>query len=111
MPVLFIPYAPRLVFLPYHNRTQRWACIVAHRRCGKTVACLVDMIKRAILGPGDGRYAYVSPLLSQGKDNVWTYIKHYAEPLITETNETELRVTLRNGSSLRIYGADNPDRL
>ena len=111
MPKLTIPYKARSLFLPYHNRKQRWACIVAHRRCGKTVACIVDLITRSILGPKDGRSAYVAPLLSQGKDIAWTYIKKYGEQLITEINETELRVTLRNGSSLRIYGADNPDRL
>ena len=46
---IILPYAPRRVFLPYHARAQRWSCIVAHRRCGKTVACINDMIKRALI--------------------------------------------------------------
>ena len=39
-----IDYRPRSVFLPYHERTKRWSAIVAHRRCGKTVACVNDLI-------------------------------------------------------------------
>ncbi len=30
-------YRPRDVFVPLHNRTARWACVVAHRRAGKTM--------------------------------------------------------------------------
>jgi hypothetical protein len=44
-----LPYAPRRIFLPYHKRAERLAFIVAHGRCGKTVACINDMIKRAPL--------------------------------------------------------------
>lgn len=112
MPEIILPYRPRQVFLPYHNRTQRWAVIVAHRRCGKTVACVNDLIRRAIINPRPhARYAYVAPFLSQGKEIAWEYIKRYAAPLITGVNETELRCTLRNGADIRIHGADNPDRL
>ena len=45
--VVQLDYAPRRLFLPYHNRTQRFAAMVAHRRCGKTVACVNDIIPRA----------------------------------------------------------------
>jgi hypothetical protein len=51
--------AEQRIILPYAP------CIVAHRRCGKTVACINDMIKRAIiLDRPHGRYAYVAPGLS-----------------------------------------------
>src|SRR5512139_375476 len=114
-----LPYRPRKVFLPYHERQQRWSAIVAHRRCGKTTATIVDMIRHAILRtkPGgatvleNGRYAYVAPFLSQGKEIAWDYIKRYARELVSEVNETELRVTLRNGARLRIFGSDHPDNL
>ncbi len=33
-------YKPRDVFLDFHDRTQRWAVIIAHRRAGKKVACI-----------------------------------------------------------------------
>ena len=108
-----IPYAPRRAFLPYHYRSDRWAVIVAHRRCGKTVACVNDLIRRAtLIDKPDGRYAYLAPLFNQAKDVAWMYLKRYAAPLLAgPPNETELRVDLVNGSRIRLYGADNPDRL
>jgi hypothetical protein len=33
-----IPYRPRVAFIAYHARDQRWAAMVCHRRAGKTVA-------------------------------------------------------------------------
>jgi phage terminase large subunit len=108
-----IDYAPRPQFLPFHNRNQRWACLVAHRRAGKTVATINDKIRRAITDTRpDGRYAYIAPLYNQAKDIAWSYLKKYAEPLLANSpNETELRVDLVNGARIRLYGADNPDRL
>lgn len=112
MPELVIPYRPRSVFKPYHARTQRWACMVAHRRCGKTVATINDEIRRATTQTKpDGRYAYVAPYLAQGKEIAWDYLKRYAQPITVAVNEAELRVTLINAASIRIHGADNPDRL
>lgn len=107
-----LAYAPRPVFAPYHDRTQRWACIVAHRRCGKTVACINDEIRRAVtLTLPYGRYAYVAPFLAQAKEVAWDYLRRYAQPIVVDKNEGELWVELINGARVRIHGADNPDRL
>jgi hypothetical protein len=98
--------------MPYHQRKQRWACIVAHRRCGKTVACINDIIKAAaLLKIPHGRFAYVAPYLSQAKEVAWEYLKRYSAPIITDKNEGELWVELIGGSRIRLHGADNPDRL
>jgi phage terminase large subunit len=111
-----IPYTPRALFRQYHGRTQRWACLVCHRRMGKTVAAINDKVRRAVqLTLHDGRYAYVAPQLNQAKDVAWNYLKRYTEPLLIEKNEAELWVEIPNAaghrSRVRIYGADNPDRL
>jgi phage terminase large subunit len=106
-----IDYAPRRQFLDYHNRTQRFAILVCHRRAGKTVASLNDLIMRAAQTP-NGRFAYIAPFYSQAKDVAWEYLKHYAAPLLADSpNESELRVDLVNGARVRLYGADNADRL
>jgi len=57
------------------------------------------------------RFAYIAPLFNQAKDVAWLYLKHFARPLDAELNESELRIDLPNGSRIRLYGADNPDRL
>lgn len=109
---IILDYAPRRVFLPYHDRPQRWAALVAHRRCGKTVATINDEIRRAVTCPlPHGRYAYVAPFLSQAKEVAWEYIKRFAAPIISDKNESELWVELVNGARIRVHGADNPDRL
>lgn len=85
---------------------------MAHRRCGKTVACINDLIRRAAtLERQHGRFAYVAPFLAQAKETAWDYLKRFAQPILAEKNEAELWVELINGSRLRIHGADNPDRL
>ena len=59
----------------------------------------------------DPRFGYVAPLYSQAKDVAWEYVKFYSRGLGGSINETELRVDLPNGARVRLYGADNPDRL
>jgi len=59
----------------------------------------------------DPRFAYVAPLYGQAKDVAWQYVTHYARGLGAIVNETELRADLPNGARIRLYGADNPDRL
>lgn len=86
--------------------------MVAHRRCGKTVACINDLIKRAAQeGKRDGRYAYVAPYYAQAKSVAWDYLLKFSEPIRTHANQSELWVQLRGGARIRLYGADNPDAL
>lgn len=79
---------------------------------GKTVACINDTIRRAIIeGKRDGRYAYVAPFLAQAKAVAWDYLLHYSEPIRSGANASELWVQLVNGARIRVFGADNPDAL
>lgn len=60
----------------------------------------------------DGRFAYVAPQFNQAKDVAWLYIKRLTADIPGVTyNESELRANLPNGAQVRLYGADNPDRL
>jgi phage terminase large subunit len=112
---IVIPYAPRAQFVPYHDRTERFAKIVAHRRFGKTVGCINDKIKAALTNNRQyppPRYAYVAPTYTQAKDIAWGYLKHYSAPLPgIKTSESELWVEYPNGARIRLYGADNYDRM
>lgn len=106
-----IPYAPRRAFLPYHETSKRWRVIVAHRRAGKTVATVNQLIRSALTcDKPNPRAAYVAPLYKQAKDVAWSYLKEFTRPIPgAEANESELRVDLPNGGRVRLYGADNPD--
>jgi phage terminase large subunit len=108
-----IPYSPRPQFRAFHDRTERFGVTVAHRRAGKTVAAINDLIRAAVTcGKPNPRFAYIAPYFAQAKDVAWNYLKHYTAviPGVTQ-NESELRVDLPNGARIRLYGADNYDRL
>mgnify|MGYP006191607257 CR=1 FL=1 len=69
---------PAEQFAAFHRRNQRWACIVAHRRAGKTVACVMDLIDAALrCEKPNPRFAYVAPYYTQAKDIAWSYVKQY----------------------------------
>jgi len=107
-----LDYKPRDVFEDFHEREQRWAIIVAHRRCGKTVACINDLIYKALIdGKEDGRYAYLAPYYAQAKSIAFDYLMRFSEPVRANHNVSELWVELINGARIRLFGADNADSL
>lgn len=111
--VITIDYRPRPQSIAYHERTQRWACTVAHRRFGKTVREINELIKAAATSDKPSpRFAYLAPYYAQAKAIAWDYLKHYARPLLAKPPmESELSVDLVNGARIRLFGADNPDAL
>lgn len=107
-----LDYAPRSPFVPLHTRSQRWAVVVAHRRAGKTVACVNELIKSALLAKEGARFAYVAPFLRQAKAVAWDYLKRFARPIPgLAINEAELRIDFPNGARVQLFGADNADAL
>ena len=105
-------YCPRKVFEDFHDRKERWSVIVAHRRCGKTVLCINDLIYKALMDDKeDGRYAYIAPYYSQAKNIAWDYLVRFSQPVLRKANQSELWVELINGARIRLYGADSPDGL
>lgn len=111
MEVVF-EYEPREQFMPFHQRHQRFSALVCHRRAGKTVACVNELLERATYTPKkNARYAYVAPYYRQAKDVAWQYLKQFGGGAIVKTRESQLRVELFNGAWITLYGADNPDAL
>lgn len=91
---------------------KRWGIAVAHRRAGKTVACVQKLYMGALkCKRPKPRFAYIAPLYTQAKDVAWEYVRQYAVKLGATPHETELRVDLPSGARIRLYGADNPNRL
>src|SRR5262245_18545801 len=61
---------------------ERFACIVTHRRAGKTVACIQDLQHAAVSNRNvRSRYAYLSPFLKQSKTVAWDYLRATTAPL------------------------------
>ena len=106
---------PREAFRRYLNRKERWSCIVAHRRAGKTVAVIQDLLLRSLTYKRKGpptRYAYVAPTRDQAKDIAWGYLKSYVSKIPgVEINESDLRIILPSKSQLRLYSGDSYERM
>lgn len=111
MPVVQVQYEPRWYFNPFHARNQRWSILVAHRRAGKTVAAVNDLIAKAAYNTRKNpRYGYIAPLYNQAKQIAWQYLKDYAEPFSPKISESGLFVELpHNNARITLFGADNPE--
>jgi hypothetical protein len=108
-----IPYAPRPLQRELHDNRARFSVIVCHRRWGKTVWAINELLKAAITCTREApRFAYVAPLYRQAKAVAWDYVKRFSDPIPGRVyNEAELRVDLPGGARITLFGADNPDSL
>ena len=113
MPEVTIPYTPRDVMIPFHDRTSRFACLVAHRRCGKTVAAINDLIRDALtINRPNVRVAYIAPSYRQAKAVAWDYCKEFTYKIPgIKVNEAELRIDFPNGARIRLFGAETADSM
>lgn len=103
--------------LPKHikglmNDSTRHKVIVAHRRWGKTSYGVRKIILKGLEIP-NSKYFYIAPTYKQAKMISWTMFEDYLRPLelTKDKNETELRITLKTGSTIELKGADYPDSL
>jgi len=113
MTEVVIPYAPRPQMKAFHARKERFACLVAHRRFGKTVGAINDLIRDATKIKRDNvRVGYIAPFYNQAKAIAWDYVKHFTSVIPGMSyNESELRADFPNGARLRLFGADNYDAM
>ncbi len=112
---IVIPYTPRILQAKLHNELARFNVVVCHRRFGKTVFAINQMIKSAIqdlqAGKKAPRYAYLAPLFKQAKTVAWDELKRLLIDFPdVKFNEAELRADFM-GARIQLYGADNPDTL
>ena len=113
MGIVTIPYKPRPLQRAIHERLKRFNLLVIHRRAGKTVLAINQLIKWVMTCTHDRpRGAYIAPLYRQAKSIAWDYLQHYCRPIPgAEFNQAELRVDLPGGARIQLFGADNPDSL
>lgn len=106
---------PRPAFRPYLLRKQRFACLVCHRRAGKTFSCLQDILRCALTHVRKGpplRYGYIAPTRGQAKDIAWGYLQDFVRDLPgVKVNQAELWLQLHNGAQIRLYSGDSYDRM
>ncbi|RHH25982.1 terminase large subunit domain-containing protein [Desulfovibrio legallii] len=108
-----IPYKPRPLQRRFHDERTRFCVLLCHRRFGKTVAAVNDLVRQALRTERkDWRAAYAAPFYSQAKAVAWDYLKKFSAPLPgVQYNESELRCDLPNGARIRLFGTDNAQAL
>lgn len=114
-PKIIVELEPRDQFRGYLERKERWACLVVHRRGGKTFGCIQDLLHRALTHRREGpalRYAYLAPTRDQTKDIAWGYLKQFTAQIPdVKVNEADLQITLPNKATIRLYSGEAYERL
>lgn len=122
MTKIIIPYTPRPIWRdvihPAMDQKKR-AVLVCHRRFGKTVGCINELIKKAVQNSLRApQYAYIAPFRNQAERIAWNYLLYYTSPIPgRKINASKLFVELpsqhKNSPGARIFvmGADYPDAL
>ena len=110
---IVIPYKPREHQKAVHKNLKRFNVLVCHRRFGKTVLCINELLKKAMQNTlPRPRYYYLAPTYSMAKRTAWDYVKEYTGVLPDVTyHETELRADLPNGARIQLLGCERPDSL
>ena len=106
-------YSPRAEQRKIHDAVaeNRFVVVVAHRRLGKTVAAINQLIHAALENTSQNpRYGYIAPTYGQAKRVAWDYLCEFTRPLEGSQNITELKVDFY-GRRIQLYGSDNPDSL
>lgn len=111
--VVDLGFRPREWQLKALRSFKRFNVLVVHRRAGKTNLAIPLLMDRALKCQLERpSFAYVAPQLNQAKTIAWELLKTYCRKIPgVEINEAELWVELPNRARIRIFGADNPDRL
>ena len=111
--VLETGYEPREPQKEIHKaiKDNRWTVAVCHRRMGKTVCAINQLIHSALkCDKKNPQFAYIAPTYGQAKRIAWNYLVDYTRPLGGTANVSELRVDFM-GRRISLYGADNPDSI
>ncbi|MDO5483515.1 MAG: terminase family protein [Desulfovibrionaceae bacterium] len=108
-----IPYVPRPLQWRFHEERSRFCVLLCHRRFGKTVAAVNDLIREALRrGGADWQAAYAAPFLGQAKAVAWAYCKRFAGAVPgSRFLESELTCVLPGGARIRLLGTDNAQAL
>jgi len=98
-----------------HRKVKRFNVVVAHRRFGKTIFCLSDMLDSLIKNPRKNpQGAYLGPTFGSAKRVAWSYMKDMVRDFPgVEMKEGELKIIIPRADTrdeVRIFmlGAENP---
>lgn len=92
----------------FHNN--RYGCVEASTKAGKTHSHLVWLLEQAIYGEPNQNFWWVAPVYNQAKI-AYRRMKQAIPPALRQAHETDLRITLVNGAHIWFKSAEKPDNL
>lgn len=120
-------YVPRPLQAVLHSYLRRFNVLVCHRRFGKTVFAINELIDRALRNQKKNpQYAYIAPTYKQARKIAWKYIKEYTKNIPgVKVVKSELTIEIHRPGhknpetgkpdpdviEIMLLGADDPDAL
>jgi phage terminase large subunit len=116
-------YVPRPLQAPLHVNLKRFNVIVCHRRWGKTVFSINELLDQALRCTRENpQYAYIAPTYGQAERIAWAMLKKYSKDIPgIEYNESKLRACIprkcqNTGKpidviTIYLLGSENPDSI
>ena len=108
-------YVPRPLQKTMHLSLRRFNVILCHRRFGKTIFSLNEMLDKGLrCTHKNPQYAYVAPTYGQAKRIAWDQLKEIVKNIPNVTvNEADLRIDiarphLSDRVRIILLGAENP---
>ena len=92
------------------NDTSRFKIVAAGRRTGKSRLAAWLLIVNA-LQTKKGHVFYIAPTQGQARDIMWQTLLELAHPVIKSTHINNLHITLINGATIALKGADRPETM
>ena len=89
---------------------KRFKIVAAGRRTGKSRLAAWLLIVNA-LQDGAGQVFYVAPTQGQARDIMWATLLELANPVIKSSHINNLQITLINGATISLKGADRPETM
>ena len=110
---IVIPYTPRLHQRQLHKAVKRFNVLVMHRRFGKTVWAINNLVKNTLSCPLPNPHgAYIAPNQNQAKRVAWDYLLQYTRCIPgVKPHKQELSVTFPSGAKIYLLGAEKADSL
>lgn len=99
------PLQQNAVFAP-----ERYSIVEASTKAGKTVACLVWLLEQALVGKEGQNFWWISPIYPQARI-AFRRMKLAIPRDVYTVNESELTLSLANGTVIWFKGGDHPDAL
>ena len=88
----------------------RFKIVAAGRRTGKSRLAAWMLVIYA-LQTERGHVFYVAPTQGQARDIMWTTLLEIAHPVIKGSHINNLQITLINGTTISLKGADRPETM